>query len=68
MDMVIEKRKSNVVHTNYVVKSLKANLKAADKSGARYFVCIGEDELSKNQIWIKDLEEKEEKTIDFDNF
>lgn len=53
-------RKSDKVIHNYEVKSLKAHLKGADKANARYCAVIGEDELDKNVIWIKDLEEKKE--------
>jgi histidyl-tRNA synthetase len=68
MELVIKKRKSNVVHTNYEAKSLKAHLKAADKSGVKEFVCIGEDELKNGQVWIKNLETKEERTLAFEQF
>lgn len=57
-----KQRKSAKVTLGYEVKSLKAHLKAADKAGAKYCAVIGEDELAKNVIWIKDLETKEEET------
>ncbi len=47
---------------SYDVRSLKAHLKAADKANARYCAIIGEDELAKNEIWIKDLVNKTEDT------
>lgn len=65
MELTIKKRKSNVVHLNYDIKSLKANLKAADKNGAKLFFCIGEDELQNETVWIKDLETKEEQYIKY---
>jgi histidyl-tRNA synthetase len=63
MEISVKKRKNNVVHFNYEIKSLKANLKTADKNGAKLFLCIGEDELKNETVWIKDLETKEEQYI-----
>jgi len=40
--------------------SFKSQFKRADKSGARYALIIGEDELASNQIAVKDLREKVE--------
>ncbi|MDD5405757.1 MAG: histidine--tRNA ligase [Sulfurovaceae bacterium] len=51
------------VTMEYKPKSLKAHLKSADKAGARTIGIIGDDELSNGTIWMKDLETKEEKTI-----
>ena len=51
------------VTMEYKPKSLKAHLKSADKAGARMIGIIGEDELLNGTIWMKDLETKEEKTI-----
>lgn len=68
LQAVVEKRKTIKVITNYDSKSLKAHLKAADKAGVKYFACIGEDELKNNTIWVKDLETKEEKTINISDF
>lgn len=55
-----KKRTTDKVTMGYGVKSLKAHLKAADKAGARFCAVIGEDELQKNIIWIKDLLHKRE--------
>ncbi len=64
--LAIDLRKNKVVSLNYNKKSLKAHLKNADKQNTRYCICIGEDELAKNLIWVKDLENKEEKNISAD--
>ena len=56
-------RKNKITTINYDKKSLKAHLKNADKQNAKYCVCIGEDELQKDLLWIKDLETREEKSI-----
>jgi len=68
LKLVVDKRKTSVVYTNYVSKSFNAHFKAADKSGAKYFVCIGDNELKNNNLWVKDLESKEEKTICLSDF
>ncbi|ACZ12308.1 histidine--tRNA ligase [Sulfurospirillum deleyianum] len=61
--LVETKRLEAKVLTHYEAKSLKNHLKLADKNEAKFCVCIGEDELAKNTVWIKDLESKEEKII-----
>ncbi|MEA2027558.1 MAG: His/Gly/Thr/Pro-type tRNA ligase C-terminal domain-containing protein [Campylobacterota bacterium] len=61
--MATHKRQSTKVEIEYAKKSLKAHLKSADKINARYCAVIGEDELANGEIWIKDLESKEEQKI-----
>lgn len=58
--------KRQKVTMEYKPKSLKAHLKSADRAGARMIGIIGEDELLNGTIWMKDLETKEEKTIQLD--
>ncbi len=65
-ELAIKMRKTKRVDLNYDTKSLRAHLKNADKQNARYCICIGEDELAKNIIWIKDLQNKDEKNISHD--
>ncbi|NOX15601.1 MAG: histidine--tRNA ligase [Epsilonproteobacteria bacterium] len=62
-DLAINLRKTDKTNINYDIKSLKTHLKNADKQNARYCLCVGEDELAKDLIWIKDLENKAEKSI-----
>ena len=59
-----EYRRENRVVVEYRAKSLKAHLKVADKINARYCAIIGENELQKRQLWIKDLVEKSEFFVD----
>ena len=61
-------RKKQKVYTEYNKKSLKAHLKAADKLGVKRCAIIGEDEFKAGEIWVKDLETKEEKRIAIDQF
>ena len=67
-ELVDTKRRESKVLTTYEAKSLKNHLKIADKNEAKFCVCIGEDELANNTIWIKDLESKEEKIITIAQF
>ncbi|WP_456389784.1 histidine--tRNA ligase [Hydrogenimonas sp.] len=63
-----KKRQSEKVYTEYRKKSLKAHLKAADRMQARLCAIIGEDELKTGEIWVKDLESKEERRIAVNEF
>lgn len=67
-NLVIQKRETSKVLTQYEPKSLKSHLSNADKNYVKFCVCIGEDELSKGVVWVKDLESKEEKTVKIDLF
>ena len=62
------KRKEEKVTVEYKSKNFKNHLKGADKVNARYCVLIGENERRDGTIWLKDLESKEETTIDFNTF
>jgi len=44
-------------------KSLKAHLKTADRQNLRHVFIIGEDELRSGTVWVKDLEQKSERTL-----
>ncbi len=43
--------------------SMKSQMKKADKSGARFALILGEDELEKNEITIKDLSGEQDQQI-----
>lgn len=57
------KRKETKVTLEYSSKGFKSHMKGADKASARYCVLIGEDELKNGTVWVKDLENKEERTV-----
>ena len=59
-------RQHETVHLEYRKKSLKAHLKAADRLGVRRCGIIGEEEMQAGEIWIKDLQTKEERRIALD--
>jgi histidyl-tRNA synthetase len=67
-DLVDRKRQLAKVLTDYDAKSLKNHLKNADKNNVKFCVCVGEDELSNQIVWVKDLETKEEKIINIAHF
>jgi histidyl-tRNA synthetase len=48
---------------DHQARSLKSQLKLADKSGARYCVLIGADELAAKELKLKDLQTHEERTV-----
>lgn len=50
--------------TDYGQKSLKSQLKRADKSGARYTFIIGGDELGRGVVKVRDMAASTEKEID----
>ncbi len=61
-------RKEHKTIVSYEKKSLKNHLKQADKQNIKYCICIGEDELKQDKIWIKNLETKEENLLDTSEF
>ncbi len=54
------------VDMNYGDKSLKASLKAADRSGARYAVLLGDAELSAASCRVKDLQSSTQQDVALD--
>lgn len=60
-------RKTHKVEISYDAKSPNKHLNIADKNGAKIFLCIGENEAKNNEIWYKNLENKEEKRIKIDH-
>jgi histidyl-tRNA synthetase len=51
------------VDMSYGDRALKGAMKAADKSGARFSLVIGEDEVASGQISIKDMETGEKEAL-----
>ncbi len=50
------RRKGMAVETDYLGRSLKAQLRTASKLGARWVAMVGEDELARNVVTLKDME------------
>jgi len=52
---------------DYLRKSLKAQMKSADRLGAKYVYIIGEEELKKKSAMFKNMKTAEQKEVAFDN-
>jgi len=44
--------------TDYEARSLKSQMRRADRSGARYVLILGEEEIARGEIQLRDLREK----------
>lgn len=51
---------------DYLGKSLKSQMKAADRMGAQHVFIIGDDEIAKGSAILKDMKTAEQKEIKFD--
>lgn len=51
---------------DYQQKSLKAQMRYADKLGAKFVVILGEDELKENAAVIRDMRDSSQKTVSLD--
>ncbi len=58
------RRKGIRVEFSYEEKGLKAQMKLANRLGSRYTIIIGEDELNKNKVKLRDMETGEESLVD----
>lgn len=52
---------------DYFEGSLKSQMRIANKIGARYTVIIGEEELSKNMVILRNMQTKEQNKVKIDN-
>ena len=48
---------------DFEAKSMKSQMRSADKSGARYVCIIGEDELKNKSVTIKDMKSGEQSKL-----
>jgi histidyl-tRNA synthetase len=53
--------------TDYLNKSLKAAMRAANDSQARFVLILGDDEIKKNIISVKDMENSTQKEVAIEN-
>jgi histidyl-tRNA synthetase len=53
---------------DYEGRSLKSQMRRADKSGARYVLILGEDEMNRGEIQIRDLRQKSQQVVPLDGF
>lgn len=52
---------------DYSGGSLKSQMRIANKIGAKYTVIVGEEELSKNMVILRNMQTKEQKEVKIDN-
>lgn len=52
---------------DYVGRSMKAQMKQANKAGARFALILGEDEVKANCVQLKDMAKSEQTQVAFDN-
>jgi len=52
---------------DYSEGSLKSQMRIANKIGVRYTVIVGEEELSKNMVILRNMQTKEQKEVKIDN-
>ena len=53
---------------DYLNRKIKAQMKAADRSNAKFVAILGEDELKTNKINVKRMETGEQWEIELDQF
>ena len=63
-----ELRKFIKTEISYEAKNLAKHLKNADAKEAKIFLCMGENEAQKGELWYKNLVTKQEKMVKFDEF
>lgn len=57
------RRQGLAAERDYLGRSLKAQLKSADRLGVRYTVIIGDDELQKQEITVRDMSSGSQTTV-----
>lgn len=57
-----------IIETDYEIESLRAHLKTANKTGARWCIIIGEDEIKKNEMIVKDMLTGKQLDISLDDY
>lgn len=64
MEITALLRENNVkVSVDYHSKGMKSHMKKADKLGAKYCIILGEDELAKDVVILKNFETREQEEI-----
>ena len=51
---------------DYAGRSMKAQMKQANKANARFALILGEDEIKENTVMLKDMEKGEQQKVSFD--
>ena len=64
----MELRKKGIsTEKDYFEKSLKAQMKAADRFDVKFTLILGEEELANNKIIVKEMATSEQKEIPIDD-
>lgn len=59
-------RKSGISATmDYIGRSVKAQMKDADRENARYSIIVGDNELNQGKFTLRNMKASEEQTVDF---
>ncbi len=61
------RRRGLEAEMDYEGRSLKSQMRRADKSGARYVLILGEDELTRRQIQLRDMGTKTQRVLPLDD-
>ena len=65
LQLTMELRRAGLpAETDFLGRSLKAQLKYADKKGIRYAVLLGAEELQKGQAAVKDMRDGTQQAVD----
>ncbi|MFA6548803.1 MAG: His/Gly/Thr/Pro-type tRNA ligase C-terminal domain-containing protein, partial [Candidatus Margulisiibacteriota bacterium] len=65
-DLMMKLRQGGIAaEMDYGGKSLKAQMKAADRLGAKHVYIIGEDEIKKESAILKEMQTGEQKEVPF---
>ena len=67
-EVAIKKRKTIKTHIEYAPKGFAKHFTIAEKLNCNIVALIGENELKNGTIYIKNLDTKEEKTINLGEF
>jgi len=67
--LVVQKLRERGIEAemDYEGRSLKGQMRRADKSGARYVLILGENELSLGQIQLRDMREKTQRLLSLED-
>lgn len=67
-EIVSRLRENNIsTETDLLGRSVKAQMKYANKIGARYSIIIGDNELEENKVTVKNMENGEQTEVSLDN-
>ena len=66
--LLYQRENNKKVEMDYLNRSVKAQMKYANKIGAKFVIVIGDDEIAKNEVKIKNMETGNEEIVELDCF